>query len=210
MKAHPDPDDPGATRDPGLSALYRRGATQEPPAELDRRILGQARAAIAPGQSQQPRQRRQPWPSRWLAIPLSAVAGLLLALGLAWRMLEEVPPEGGLTQQSMGTGLLRPAPAPVTKPESAADATPLAAPPVMSAIPSAPAAVSKSREFREAAKAENAGEPLPTEALDPLQAIRQLLLQGDREAAIEQLTAFRRAHPHYPLPADLAGLVKTE
>jgi hypothetical protein len=47
-------------------------------------------------------------------------------------------------------------------------------------------------------------------ALDTLQVIRQLLLQGDREAAIERLTAFRRAHPHYPLPADLASLANTE
>ena len=203
MKAHPDPDDPGTTRDPGLSALYRRGAIQEPPAELDRRILGLARAAIAP--PPRPWRLRLPWRPRWLAIPLSAVAGLLLALGLAWRMVE-LPPEVGLTQPSPGPGLLRPAPAPVTTPKDAADA----APPAMSARPSAPAAVSQSREFREAAKAENAIEPLPTEALDTLQAIRQLVLQGDREAAIEQLAAFRRAHPHYPLPPDLAGLAKTE
>jgi predicted component of type VI protein secretion system len=140
-----------------------------------------------------------------LAIPLSAVAGLLLALGLAWRMVE-LPPEVGLTQPPPRSGLVRPAPAPVTTPKDAADA----APPAMSARPSAPAAVSQSREFREAAKAENAIEPLPTEALDTLQAIRQLVLQGDREAAIEQLAAFRRAHPHYPLPPDLAGLAKTE
>ena len=203
MKAHPDPDDPGTTRDPGLSALYRRGAIQEPPAELDRRILGLARAAIAP--PPRPWRLRLPWRPRWLAIPLSAVAGLLLALGLAWRMVE-LPPEVGLTQPSPGPGLLRPAPAPVTTPKDAADA----APPAMSARPSAPAAVSQSREFREAAKAENAIEPLPTEALDTLQAIRQLVLQGDREAAIEQLAAFRRAHPHYPLPPDLARLANTE
>lgn len=203
MKAQPDPDEPGATRDPGLSALYRRGATQEPPAELDRRILGLARAAIAP--PPRPWRLRLPWRPRWLAIPLSAVAGLLLALGLAWRMVE-LPPEVGLTQPSPGPGLLRPAPAPVTTPKDAADA----APPAMSARPSAPAAVSQSREFREAAKAENAIEPLPTEALDTLQAIRQLVLQGDREAAIEQLAAFRRAHPHYPLPPDLARLANTE
>jgi hypothetical protein len=203
VKAQPDPDEPGATRDPDLSALYRRGATQEPPAELDRRILGLARAAIAP--PPRPWRLRLPWRPRWLAIPLSAVAGLLLALGLAWRMVE-LPPEVGLTQPSPGPGLLRPAPAPVTTPKDAADA----APPAMSARPSAPAAVSQSREFREAAKAENAIDPLPTEALDTLQAIRQLVLQGDREAAIEQLAAFRRAHPHYPLPPDLAGLAKTE
>jgi hypothetical protein len=210
VKAHPDPNDTGVPRDPGLSALYRRGATQAPPADLDRRILSQARAAIAPGQSPQPRQRRRPWPSRWLAIPLSAFAGLLLALGLAWQMLEELPPELGLTQPSPGPGLLRPAPAPVTTPESAADATSLAAPPVMSARPSAPTTVNKLREARAVAKAENAGDPLPTEALDTLQAIRQLLLKGHREAAVEQLAAFRRAHPQYPLPADLASLVKTE
>jgi hypothetical protein len=203
VKAHPDPDAPDATRDPDLSALYRRGATQEPPAELDRRILGLARAAIAP--PPRPWRLRLPWRPRWLAIPLSAVAGLLLALGLAWRMVE-LPPEVGLTQPPPRSGLVRPAPAPVTTPKDAADA----APPAMSARPSAPAAVSQSREFREAAKAENAIEPLPTEALDTLQAIRQLVLQGDREAAIEQLAAFRRAHPHYPLPPDLAGLAKTE
>ncbi|MGB4336928.1 MAG: hypothetical protein WBJ41_19015 [Chromatiaceae bacterium] len=206
MKAHPDPDDPGTTRDPGLSALYRRGAIQEPPAELDRRILGLARAAIAP--PPRPWRLRLPWRPRWLAIPLSAVAGLLLALGLAWRMVE-LPPEVGLTQQPPRSGLVRPAPGPETTYESAADAVD-AAPPAMSARPSAPAAVSQSREFREAAKAENAIEPLPTEALDTLQAIRQLVLQGDREAAIEQLAAFRRAHPHYPLPPDLARLANTE
>lgn len=208
MNLHPDPDDTDASSDPGLSALYRRGATQEPPADLDRRILAQAKAAIST-----PRTRwwRQPWQPRWLARPLTAVAGLLLALGLAWQMLEEIPPELELTRQTPRPGLVRPAPAPETALQGAADAT-LAAPPAMGARPTTPAAkdLSKARQLREAAKTENAGESLPTEALKTLQTIRQLVREGHREAAIEQLAAFRRTHPQYPLPDDLASLVKAE
>ncbi len=208
MNVHPDPDDTGASPDPGLSALYRRGATQEPPADLDRRILAQARSAISTPRS---RWWRQPWQPHWLARPLAAVAGLLLALGLAWQMLDEIPPELELTRQTPRPGLVRPAPAPETALQGAADAT-LAAPPAKGARPSAPTAkdVSKAGQVREAAKAENTGEPLPTEALGTLQTIRQLVREGHREAALEQLAAFRRAHPQYPLPDDLYSLVQAE
>lgn len=45
MNPYPDQTDPELD-EPGLSFLYRRGATQTPPAELDRRILEQAQTAI--------------------------------------------------------------------------------------------------------------------------------------------------------------------
>ncbi len=47
MNPYPDQSDPELD-EPGLSALYRQGATQTPPAELDRRILDQAQAALGP------------------------------------------------------------------------------------------------------------------------------------------------------------------
>ena len=47
MNPYPDQSDPELD-EPGLSALYRQGATQTPPAELDRRILDQAQAALQP------------------------------------------------------------------------------------------------------------------------------------------------------------------
>ena len=73
----PDPSDPELD-EPGLSALYRRGATQTPPAELDRRILDQAQAAlqtwpdkgVTPGgtpsvQVKEARRWLPPWPRLW-------------------------------------------------------------------------------------------------------------------------------------------------
>lgn len=47
MNPYPDQSDPELD-EPGLSALYRQGATQTPPAALDRRILDQAQAALQP------------------------------------------------------------------------------------------------------------------------------------------------------------------
>lgn len=208
MNAHPNPDDQGAPSDPGLSALYRCGATQEPPAEVDRRILGQARVAVPPPLS---RWGRQPWPPRWLGKPLTAVAGLLLALGMTWHLLSELPPESGLTAPATGPGLQSPAPAPEKANQGTADAS-LAAPPALDAGVLAPAAreVTRSRPAPESVKAVKADKPLPAEPLDRLQAIRELLRAGHQEAAIAELAAFRRDHPQYPMPDDLAPLLPRE
>jgi hypothetical protein len=117
VNTHPDhPDHPGADmEDTGLSALYRQGATQAPRLGLDQRILDQAQAAISPRTGSEalseprgwhwlrrgfwPQSRnwlpRWPWnwSGRWnwrqAAIPLSSVAGLLLTVGLVFRVLEE-------------------------------------------------------------------------------------------------------------------------
>ena len=106
--------------EPGLSALYRQGATQTPPAELDRRILDQAQAALRPRPGNATRARGQEsrhwrwsqcwnWLPRWplkgnglgnwrrLAIPLSSAAALLLTLGLGLRLLEEQSALPGIT-----------------------------------------------------------------------------------------------------------------
>ena len=73
----PDPSDPELD-EPGLSALYRQGATQMPPAELDRRILDQAQAALQPrpekegtpgvtpfARGKASRRWLPPWPRLW-------------------------------------------------------------------------------------------------------------------------------------------------
>lgn len=102
MNPHLEPSD-AELDEPGLSALYRQGATQTPPAELDRRILDQAQAALKsrPGSepsrwprgwnrlARWPSYRSEPWSWRRLAIPLSSAAGILLALGLVLRVLDE-------------------------------------------------------------------------------------------------------------------------
>ncbi len=120
MNPYPDQSDPELD-EPGLSALYRQGATQTPPAELDRRILDQAQAALGPrpgnaitrARGKELRRRRWSqcwnWLPRWplkgngrgnwrrLAIPLSSAAALLLTLGLGLRLLEEQSAMPGLT-----------------------------------------------------------------------------------------------------------------
>ncbi len=120
MNPYPDQSDPELD-EPGLSALYRQGATQTPPAELDRRILDQAQAALGPrpgkaitrARGQESRRWRGArywnwlphWPLKgdgrgnWrrLAIPLSSAAALLLTVGLGLRLLEEQSALPGLT-----------------------------------------------------------------------------------------------------------------
>ena len=81
MNPYPDPSDPELD-EPGLSALYRQGATQMPPAELDRRILDQAQAALQPrpekgvtpgvnpfARGQASRRWLPPWPHLWVWTP---------------------------------------------------------------------------------------------------------------------------------------------
>lgn len=120
MNPYPDQSDPELD-DPGLSALYHQGATQTPPAELDRRILDQAQTALGPrsgkaitrARGQEPRRWRWlrcwNWLPRWLlkgdgrgnwrrlAIPLSSAAALLLTVGLGLRLLEEQSALPGIT-----------------------------------------------------------------------------------------------------------------
>ena len=118
MNPYPDQSDPELD-DPGLSALYRQGATQTPPAELDRRILDQAQAALGPrpgkgitrARGQEPRRWSRYWNwlprgplkgdgrGNWrrLAIPLSSAAALLLTVGLGLRLLEEQSALQGIT-----------------------------------------------------------------------------------------------------------------
>ena len=77
MNPYPNQSDPNLD-EPGLSALYRQGATQTPPAELDRRILDQAQAALQPqsekgvtpgvnpfARGEASRRWLPPWPRLW-------------------------------------------------------------------------------------------------------------------------------------------------
>ena len=77
MNPYTDQTDPELD-EPGLSALYRQGATQTPPAELDQRILDQAQATIqtrpkkegTPGvtpfaRGKASRRWLPPWPQLW-------------------------------------------------------------------------------------------------------------------------------------------------
>lgn len=61
-----------------------------------------------------------------------------------------------------------------------------------------------------AIKADIADHSYPAEPLDRLQAIRELLRAGHQEAAIAELGTFRRDHPQYPMPDDLAPMLPRE
>ena len=76
----PRKSEPDEVEDLLLSALYRRGADERPPPEVDSAIREQARRVA----------RRR----RWFALPRLAVAlSLLLGVGVALRVFEIAPPE---------------------------------------------------------------------------------------------------------------------
>ena len=98
-------------RDEKVSRRYRALGNEEPPPELDRRILAAAREAVSPRRPSQ----------RW-AVPASLAAVLVLALGITLRMQMESP---GIEVSSPASEYSLPPSAP----EAPADKTPAASPP---------------------------------------------------------------------------------
>lgn len=193
-------DDPRDQRTPGLDEAgkaYRAAQfREEPPARLDAFILAAARRRDARGLG------------RYLP-PLAAAAALLLAVGVVLRLTVPVGGPPAPLEDSAGT---RPS-----------DAGPRAQPRALMLEQAAP----PGSAAREAPGAEltgtqpGAGEtprqrapgsaPAPVcsqaPAGDPrawLDCIRARLDAGEAAAAREALAEFRRAHPDYALPEDLA------
>lgn len=216
-------------RDPRLAELYRQGAQEQPSAELNRLILQAARDEL--GQQSARRRRR----SRF-TVPLSAAAGLLLAVGLARLVLQEVPetaplgemaPAGSRFDRSPTPQAPTPeahTPAPLR--ESAAPlAEPVAPEPRLRLMPpqvlSKPEIYDSQNTAREgvqapaATKAQAAPAPVPAETARTaskesaeLAQIRALLQQGEEEEARRRLQLLRQANPELVVPADLEGLLQ--
>lgn len=218
--------------DPKLSALYRKGATEEPDTALDERILQHAQQARS-------RKRRMS-----LGIPLSAAAMLLLAVGIVRLVLQEAP----LTQRLPAPVLEEAAP---TQPEPEAKAlgssakkeavrekrrvgvlggneeadADVAAPPdafeeqslprktSRQPQPAAVAPSSRYRTFNAAPREEKEAEK--RKAVSPqwdtkklLAEIRTLIASGQTEAARKKLLELKKKYPQFPIPEDLAPLLR--
>src|SRR5688572_16486647 len=122
-------------RDESVARRYRALGNEEPPPELDRRILAAAREAVAPRRASQ----------RW-AVPASLAAVLVLAVGLTLRMQHETP---GIEVSVPASEYSLPppveSPAPAAKPAEPAT--------------EAPAAMAQTREFESKLAAPPAPQP---------------------------------------------------
>jgi hypothetical protein len=211
-------------RDPSLSSLYCLGATEEPPATLDARILAAARRELVAV----PVRQRPAW-FGWLA-PMGVAATVVLSISLIV-VAERDQPD------------LLPAAAPVVAPPIPELRAPPAQAERSAALPTPEPALAKKRDVspvlplakptapesgegrmrEEVAPAAEQGlraiaPPAPAAKLELqradsalrspeiwLEDIRRLKNQGQLDALREQLAAFRRAYPDYPLPVDLQG-----
>ena len=232
-------------RDPSLSSLYCLGATEEPPATLDARILAAARRELVAV----PVRQRPAW-FGWLA-PMGVAATVVLSISLivvaerdqpdllpaaapvvappipelrappaqAERSAALPTPEPTLAKKRgaspalplakptapvSGEGRMREEVAPAAEQGLRAIAPPAPAPAGAAAAPAA--ALSAARPAAPAAKLElqRADSALRSPEIW-LEDIRRLKNQGQLDALREQLAAFRRAYPDYPLPVDLQG-----
>jgi len=230
-------------RDPSVSSLYRLGATDEPPATLDARILAAARRELVAV----PVRQRPAW-FGWLA-PMGVAATVVLSISLivvAERDQPDLLPAAApvatppvpavrapAAQAERSAPLPTPEPAlakkwdrslvlPLAKPTAPVsgesrmrqEAAPAAEQSLRAIAPPAPApagaaaapasALSAARPAAPAAKLEL---QRADSALRPpeiwLEEIRRLKNQGQLDALREQLAAFRRAYPDYPLPKDI-------
>lgn len=217
--------------DEELSRLYRAGAREEPPAELDRRILAAARQQALRGR----RPRLRPLSSAW-TVPVSLAAVIVLSVSLV--LVVQLEHEGARAPLLEG----QPAPS-ADSAAPAGDEAGTAAPGAerpQRAVPrearegepgAAPAAPSpealrqredsaaearKRQEIRSGAGAPEAemraGERSRTKpAKAPpaphvwLAEIEQLLASGEVDAARESLARFRERYPDYPVPASVSA-----
>lgn len=213
-------------RDPRLDEAYRELRSDAPPAELDERIRAAARRAVGAG-PQSLAARERSWASRW-RVPLALAASVVVVVTLTLMMqeqeqrasrgapapaaappaaLEDRVPARAVEEDARADRQPTPSAKPVTP--APAPAAKALAPPPAAAPPAAPSgsADSLSRERAVGDRPARAARSAPEVARSPedwIEEIRRLKAQGrDAEAATE-LAGFRRRHPDYPLPADLA------
>ncbi len=228
-------------RDGGeLGSLYRRLPHIEPPARIDRAILGEAARAVRGLQPTGPRR------SRWFA----TAAGLVLAAGISWRVGHDFagappvptrPPVIPIEAIDATTRLKQgPAEPAAARESAAAESTPRrrapsAAKAIQTPVPAAPAVEQSPRREEPAPSADvetEAASVPPHEHAGAMQSlqnpvrdghhdedrqpterilqIRALLKQGRRAAALAELRKLREAYPEATLPADLERLLEPE
>ena len=191
--------------------LARLGASTEPSAALDARILAAAHGAV----TARPRDRRPRWP-----LALGAVATLALAIGIAWQLRpaqEQMQayseaPAAAREIRSSGPGAAEELPVPATAPAQDS-AAPAAAPEPAIAAAAAPIEVAKPRasgnEVAERAKAvaEPERDAFPSSdqtqarvAPAPPPATQEIVFDAD--APVDAASAQVPAAPPAPSPAE--------
>jgi len=208
-------------RDQELAALYRAGATEEPPAHLDRTIRDAARRA-----TRSPLARFTPFSGRWpLALSAAAVAVMTTTL-----LVYQVVPDPSLVDEEWVPRQETTAPVPEVSPPNVRESSRAAPADGGQAAP--PAAPSRDGALRSMQKEggpaslmrlpanraadEGRGEDVGARVSAPaavereLAAIGRLLAAGDIAAARRRLEAFVERHPDHKLPAALGTLMDPE
>ncbi len=231
-----DPGDLQTPDDPELGALYRRTRIEQPPAELDAAILGQAR--------HQATRRKQR-----LLLPLASAALVLLGLSLTLQVLDLDEPLEKILEESAGPAAwmkdtdeakseveamdtpdkeIQPTAPPVvppgTKPMEAAkhraarsvpaqqEEAPAAAPPAVNReimehrSHAIPAATDTMELMSPSFRRMDTAPRIPTDVDGRLQFIRELLRQGRLQEAREALHALLQSRPGLDIPEDLRML----
>ncbi len=186
-------------QDRKLAALYHQSATEQPAAELDEHILRLAQTEL------KPRSKRHRF-----SVPLSAAAGLLLALGLTRLVIQEQPQEAQMPLEIPQAS----SPEPMMQDE--AEARPLiqqksrAAPSPRLELRESfapPASVQAPAGIMEADRAQAKKQAMPDNAEQLIAEIRDLLAQNQRQAARQRLEQLQLRYPQHPLPPDLQSLL---
>jgi hypothetical protein len=200
--------------DPAISSLYRATRIEEPSAELDAKILAEAKAVT------QHRHRR------WL-LPVSSAAVVLLGVTLTLQLQDqvsrlpqtledfgaEIPAEMQADQRAAKKQVVPPAPALMMEPSSKRIEEGRAK--LQKSAPgrsvTADSAFESLRERDEAEVLENSDQNQQAIELveNPavwLQRIQNYLHEEDRSKAIAELKAFKSRYPDYPLSERLQTL----
>jgi hypothetical protein len=192
-------------QDPKVSRRYRDLGREEPPRELDAKILAAARRTgkMRPAPLVPPTGRR-----RWY-FPVAAAAIIALAVAVTVHMERERPdPELVLPTEKQAEPPRIDAPAPIftpdPKPAPSAPPLPQAAPPVEESRERA-AAADAQRELQNAAARsapQMGAQAMRTEEVPErtLERIAELRRQGLHEEADKLLEAFRKRYPDYKIP----------
>jgi hypothetical protein len=167
-----------------LSQRYRDLGSPEPPAQLDRAILGAARRAVAK--------------RRW---PYAAAAGvvIVLAAGVVLHMEQEQPGVETIGAQAPAREAEEPA-----SPPSAASAAP-AAKPAPRFVPEPPARAASRPAAPMAAQSRLAETPQQW-----LERIARLRAAGKDDEAEKELVRFRERYPDYRIPDAMAKRVEKQ